>query len=208
MGSKIEMSGKKFGRLRVVCENGKDSTGDIKWTCWCDCGNIVVVKGSSLRSFHTKSCGCLSEDRKVKHNHSKTKYKKATKTYSAWVSIKGRCLNKNNKNYNDYGGRGIIICDRWLNSFENFLADMGEAPKEMSIDRINNDKGYNQDNCKWSTQYEQNRNRRNSILDWETVNNIRNDFLTGNFIHKEIAKKYNISREHAGKIIRNKSWAV
>lgn len=85
-------------------------------------------------------------------------------TYTAWRSMKARCLNKNTASYKDYGGRGITICKRWLESFENFIEDMGTKPNGMQLDRIKNDKGYSKENCRWSTPSENSNNRRSSRL--------------------------------------------
>jgi hypothetical protein len=100
----------------------------------------------------------------IKHGHTKTTWQ--SKTYTAWKHMKHRCYNKNNPYYKDYGGRGITVCDRWIveNGFINFLEDMGESPPGLSIDRIDNNLGYSKENCKWSTNKEQTRNKRNNRL--------------------------------------------
>ena len=121
--------------------------------CICECGKIFVTQVSNAR--RAVSCGCLNPKNS---SHKMTK----TSTYKTWHSMRSRCLNKKHKRYNSYGGRGITICDRW-EKFENFLEDMGNKPDGLSLDRINNDGNYCKDNCKWSTDKEQCRNRRNNV---------------------------------------------
>ena len=156
-----DISGQKFGRLTVIKRVDSDSKGNSRWLCKCDCGKKNIVLGYCLKRHDTKSCGCL----KIQHGH--TKGNKKSKTYIAWISIWQRCTNPNNKDYHNYGGRGIKMCKRW-NKFENFLEDMGEVPCGCQIDRINNNLGYSPSNCRWTTAKNNNRNRRNNHL--ETYN--------------------------------------
>jgi hypothetical protein len=148
-----DISGKKFNKLTVLEFAGKiNNKRHVFWSCKCDCGNIVTVRGDSLRLGATKSCGCFRGSIK-KHGMA------YSLTYRSWINMKQRCSNKNNIGYSRYGGRGIKVCDRWLESFENFLEDMGKRPNGMSIDRIDNDDNYEPDNCKWSTSKEQSNNQ-------------------------------------------------
>ena len=156
-----DLSGKTFGRLIVVLQHAKTKTPNgttvVLWLCKCVCGNFVIVRGSNLRSRTTKSCGCLrSEVEKVaaiKHGGC------SSKTYQSWRAMRERCSNPNNSHYNSYGGRGIVVCERW-NNFALFLADMGERPPGKTLDRINNNGNYNPTNCRWATDTEQRANKR------------------------------------------------
>ena len=154
----VNLIGQRFGLLLVESRT-LNSGKKVNWLCSCDCGKKIIVLGDNLKSKNTKSCGCLFN----KHGHSWTN-KKPTKTYNAWVSLKGRCLNPKDVNWKNYGGRGIKIEDsRWL-KFENFLVDMGECPKGMQIDRINNSYGYCKENCHYVTPKQNSRNRRNNYI--------------------------------------------
>ncbi len=124
-------------------------------TCTCDCGTVRNVSRFDLLSGKSKSCGCLSRNKK--HGYSETKI------YDVWSKMRSRCLNKNDKRFSDYGGRGIKICKRW-DRFENFLKDMGDRPEGRQIDRIDNDGNYEPSNCRWATRKENSSNKRNSVI--------------------------------------------
>lgn len=153
----IDLTGNVYGRLTVIerAENYKHYTC---WLCKCECGNEAVVRSSDLRFNKTKSCGCLRKEfaQKLNNKHGKSK----TTEFKIWKGINQRCNNKNNKSYEDYGGRGIKVCKRW-SKFENFLVDMGEMPpKKHSIERIDVNGDYEPSNCKWASVIEQSRNHR------------------------------------------------
>lgn len=168
-----DITGQKFGRLTAVKREGKTFDGKATWLFLCDCGGQIVCSGKDVRSGDRKSCGCLQRETVIKRN---LKHGFATRVgshplYSIWAGMINRCCNPNEQSYPNYGGRGIVICDRWRNSFPNFLFDMGERPSPYhSLDRINNNGNYEPSNCRWAlTAVQANNKRNNTILEYNGV---------------------------------------
>lgn len=159
----IDLSERRFGRLVVLSEHGRDKYNKPLWNCLCDCGEERIILGNSLSRDKTKSCGCLQSDvvTKLSTKHGHSKRGKETTEHIIWSLMIQRCTNPRSTNYKYWGGRGVIVCERWRHSFENFLEDMGERPsKNHSLDRKENDGNYEPSNCKWSTRHEQRINQR------------------------------------------------
>lgn len=155
LGKFVDISGLKIGGWTISSEFKKVRTS-IHWKCKCECGIEKFVLGSSITSGKSNSCGCLNRKNK-RHGLSKT-----TEYYS-WNAMMSRCYNEKNIGYNLYGGKGITVCEEW-HSFENFLRDMGKKPdKEYTIDRIDGEKNYSKENCRWATKTQQTRNRKIDI---------------------------------------------
>lgn len=149
----------RFGKLIAIWPQGKSKHRKILWLCQCDCGNEVIIGGSSLKSGHTRSCGCLKIE-KIKQRSTKHGYGKSH-VYRIWANMIQRCTNPNRSQYQYYGGRNIKVCKRW-SKFKNFLKDMGEVPPGHQIDRINNNGNYCKSNCRWVTSKQQQRNKQNN----------------------------------------------
>ncbi len=185
----IDISNTRFGRLIALKINIEKSHRRAHWNCICDCGNTLTVNGTQLRSGHTKSCGCLSRDNLIKAatRHGHARRGKITSEYNIWQKAKKRVINPKTQHYNHYGGRGIKMCKRWLDSFQNFLSDMGYRPStEHSIDRINNDGDYEPSNCRWATKLQQSLNTRR---------NVRIEYLGKNMTVSEWSKHFGMCRD-------------
>lgn len=155
--NRLDLSGQRFGRLQVTSEATRRSAHRY-WLCVCDCGTESVVGQSQLRSGKAQSCGCLH--REQISERMKTHGASRTSEYLIWKSMRRRCSSPKDKRYLAYGGRGIRVCPEW-ESFETFIRDMGPRPSvKHSIDRIDNDRGYEPDNCRWATPSEQAQNKR------------------------------------------------
>jgi hypothetical protein len=187
-----DLTGQRFGML-VVTGRGKTvpgGKGDRKyWWCQCDCGSPrKEIREDSLKKPNlTQSCGCLQ--RKACSTHGKYR----SRAYKARDSMIQRCNNPNNKAWDSYGGRGITVCDRWLESFENFYADMGDPPKDMTIERKDNNLGYSPDNCKWATPIEQQNNKRSNTFI---------EFYGERLTVSQLAKKHDLDPEFLRKRLK------
>lgn len=176
MGKYIDLSGRRFGRLSVLCLHGKKPNGyhangtplyKLTWLCQCDCGTTAVVNGKELRNGESRSCGCLKAEELG--DRSRTHGMTRQREYRSWQAMKERCHNPSHWKYKDYGGRGIAVCNRWLNSFENFYEDMGKCPARFTLDRINIDGNYEPSNCRWADAVTQAKNRRGVGYFWKGV---------------------------------------
>lgn len=165
---KILDVGQKFGRLIVISPDDPFvRSNGVKLSrsrCLCVCGKYTIVQNSNLRSGTTKSCGCLKRDTASNKTHGRSK----TRAHRIWCNMKDRCYREKNPAYKNYGARGIKVYDKWKNSFEKFIADVGEPPPGHSMERINNDLGYFPGNVRWATPAEQALNtRRNTFVEWQ-----------------------------------------
>jgi len=155
-----DLEGHHFGRLHVLRRMGSDKFGEAMWLCLCECGNTLAIRGSSLRKGLTTSCGCYHAEKCTTHGMNKTP------EHRAWRDMKARCAGTDaaKTNYPYHAGRGIPVCNEWINSFVNFYRDMGPKPsRKHTLDRINNDKGYSKDNCRWATVNQQTNNTRRNV---------------------------------------------
>lgn len=152
-----DLRGKTFGRLTVLCRATNTGRGRARWECSCTCGTFKTVVGTDLTNGHTKSCGCWRKD--MPAEKFRTHGLRQSDEYRIWSHMKSRCSNPNTPYFDRYGGRGITVCERWQD-FENFYRDMGPRPgPEYSIERLDNDQGYDPFNCVWSLPADQARNR-------------------------------------------------
>ena len=186
------MINNKYGRLLVVEKDNNYTGKNSKYICQCDCGRVFSVFGFSLKNGKTISCGCYNKEIITKHG----KYN--TSEYNVYRSMIQRCYNVNHLRYKNYGGRGINICDTWLNNFDNFLLDMGKKPsKNHSIDRIDVNGNYELKNCRWATDYEQRVNKQNTVL--YEINGIRLHLCGW-------AKKLNINKSNLSNQIKRNGF--
>lgn len=170
MSKLIDLTGQKFGRLTVIERAGSDKYKNAMWLCKCDCEKQAkcVVNGSYLRQGLSQSCGCYN--RELNSERMKTHGESKTRLYKLWVGMKTRCYNQNRKSYKYYGAEGKAVCDEWKDSFKAFYDwSMSNGYQDnLTIERIDNSKGYSPDNCKWATMKEQSNNtRRNHLIEYK-----------------------------------------
>lgn len=207
MPKKDVLTGKRFNNLVVVSESEERRDGRVCWNCLCDCGNVTIVKGSSLKSGNTKSCGCRNH--KKKHGdvfRGPDGKKRSTKLYSVWKAMKDRIFNVKNKFYNIYGGRGITITEDWLEyvNFKKWALTSGYE-EGLYIDRINNDMGYTPENCRWVDSKTSARNRRCLVLDAEKVEEIKR--LRNNGLkYRELVDIFGTDTGTLCKVVHGEIW--
>ena len=153
----IDLKNQRFGRLTVLTFKSRKGNRYL-WSCRCDCGNETLTSRSDLVSGKSKSCGCLAKEKRAVANT--THGMSGERIYKIYLGMKKRCNNKNSNNFKNYGAKGIKLCSRWEDSFDNFFEDMGAGYKDnLTIDRIDGKEGYSKDNCRWATMQVQNANK-------------------------------------------------
>jgi hypothetical protein len=179
-----DLAKQRFGRLTVLVRDYSEAGGAAKWLCQCDCGKLTTVTSHALRSGLTQSCGCLHSERTAAANTSRgnagglAPRTGRPRAYSSWRNMIRRCTKETDPRYPDWGGRGIAIDPRWM-TFANFLADMGERPPGMSLERKDNNGPYAAWNCVWATPHQQQVNSRSFKLEPPVVAQIQQLRATG-----------------------------
>jgi hypothetical protein len=183
----LDLTGQRFGRWVVVSRAESAKSNNTRWNCICDCGTEKRVRAGDLTQGKSTSCRCyaneLTKVRSVKHGQSNTQ------VYSVWQAMISRTTNPTDKDYKRYLGRGITVCDRWRD-YSNFLADMGERPPGLTLDRIDNDKGYYPENVRWTTHKIQSRNtsrnrlityngQERTLVEWAEIFKVTGDLIRG-----------------------------
>jgi hypothetical protein len=191
------IAGMQFERLMVKEKIKSDNYCRARWLCTCQCGKTISVLQQSLIAGQ-QSCGCLRKELQIRHNAY------GTPIYQTWISMIQRCRNQKNKSFKHYGGRGIIVCERWKTA-ANFIEDMGPRPEGMTLERINNDRGYEPGNCKWASPAEQTRNNRQTKLTKHQVHRIR-EFKWAGASAKELAVLFDVTKSTIFKICAQTTW--
>jgi hypothetical protein len=200
--ARLDLTGRRFGRW-VVLGNPTSDGKRLYWLCRCDCGIERVVASNNLCSGGSVSCGCWQ--RKVVTRHGNTSVHGKTPEYRVWSGMRCRCTNPRSNRFASYGGRGIVVCERWQ-VFENFLEDMGPRPSPRhSIDRINNNGNYEPSNCRWATPSEQSRNQRSTRLNEQLVREIRAARTSGETL-ASIAKRLGVHPMTVKSAATGQSW--
>lgn len=218
MGTFVDLSGKRFGRL-LVKDRGPNRGRRVTWNFICDCGNSGNTVASYMTTGRQVSCGCFHREMvasmaREKATHGATRNGERTPTYSSWRSMRERVLNEYHHAFARYGGKGVEICDRWLDGedgltgFECFLLDMGERPEGHSIDRIDTNGHYEPSNCRWATPTMQARNAVDNKMTGMDVGVLHSMAANDNASLSEMSARFGISKQHAWRIKTGKRWAA
>jgi hypothetical protein len=211
-----DLTGQRFGRLTVIGRAENTRRGITRWRCICDCGTESIVQVGNLRTGHTASCGCQSSRatiaaRSTKHGHA-TRGRKSTE-YRTWGAMIERCYRPLYKDFQNYGGRGIKVCDRWRygedgkTGFECFYDDMGHRPGGLSLDRIEVNDDYRPGNCRWATASIQAQNRRYGPKRKLTATHVERIRAIGRGLSShEIAQRFGVTHDHVNSIISRRRW--
>lgn len=208
MRATVDLVGRRFGRLVVL--QMIPSKGNVRVRCACDCGKEVTPLAYNLKNGGTTSCGCLWKEklaaRAVSLGHANRRHgMTGTRTYVCWQEAKKRCHSPNHTRFLEYGARGIAVCERWRDSFENFLEDMGECPPGMTLERRDNSIGYEPGNCEWATRERQAQNRGWNKMDANRVREMRARAEAGESI-PGLAVAFGTCESNARLIIKGKTW--